>query len=614
MPTAPLKNCTAMGHMSVRHVMRCASPFAALCGRVGLFLLFIAPCVSAEQVYFGETSRIRGFDPIRVSDVPSVQAVSKVYEGLYQYAYLERPYRVEPCLATALPDVSPDGLTYVIPLRRGIFFADDPCFTDTAGRGREVTAEDWVYSLKRLADRRNRSVGYWVLNDRIDGLDEFREASGGATNDLYARSVAGIQARDRYTVVLKLKRPYPQLLWVLTMNYTFVVPREAVDRYAAGFVNHPVGTGPFILKEYRPNYRLEFVRNPAWIRTGRVDRYPAAGADGDRTAGLLADAGKTVPFLDRIVQYVIGDPSTQWLMFLRGQLAASGISRDNWDAVLTPARTLRQDLADRGIRLSMSPALQTGYIGFNMEDPVVGGTNRLLRRALSCAIDSAQWEKFYNGRVVRAKGPIPPGIDGYSDRVQTWAFDPARARQLLADAGYPGGIDPRTGRRLQLTIELGSTETETREAVELIIDFMNRVGINLRPNYQSWPLYLSRLERRDAQMFWLEWIADYPDAENFLQLFYGPNVSPGANHANYVNPAFDRLYEQARTMPDGSERTALYRAMTDIVIEDSPWIFLHHPLSCSLHHAWLGNFKPHDFPYGMLKYYRAGAAAGGGLE
>lgn len=565
------------------------------------------------MVFHGDTARIRGFDPVRISDVPSVQASSKIYEGLYQYAYLERPYRVEPCLAAAMPEVSPDGLTYVIPLRRGIVFADDPCFQNAGGQGREVTTDDWIYSLKRLADRRTRSVGYWVLNDRIEGLDELRTASANPTNDIYAMPVSGLKARDRYTLELRLKRPYPQLLWVLTMNYTFVVPREAVDHYGAKFVDHPVGTGPFILDAYRPNYRLEFIRNPAWIRTGRVDRYPAAGAEGDQAAGLLADAGKPLPFLDRIVQYVIGDPSTQWLMFLRGQIAATGVSRDNWDAVLTPERTLRPDFVARGIRVAMSPALDTAYLGFNMDDTVVGGTNRCLRQALACAVNTGEWLRFYAGRVVRATGPIPPGIEGYEERPQPYAHDLARARQLLAAAGYPGGLDPRTDRRLQLTIDIGSTETETREAVELMIDFMGRVGINLKPNYQSWPLYLSRLERREVQMFWLDWIADYPDAENFLQLFYGPNSSPGANHANYANPAFDRLYEKARTMAACPERAALYRAMVDIVDADCPWIYLHHPIACTLHHDWLRNFKAHDFPYGMIRHYRVErrAAAGG---
>jgi ABC-type transport system substrate-binding protein len=291
-------------------------------------------------------------------------------------------------------------------------------------------------------------------------------------------------------------------------------------------------------------------------------------------------------------------------MFLSGRLESSGISRDNWDAVMLPTSALSAELAARGIRLTAAPALDTYYIGFNMDDPVVG-TNRPLRQALACAFDADEWVRFYGQRVVRANGPLPPGIAGYEERATPFPYDPARTAALLAQAGYPGGRDAaRGGRRLELTLELGSTDAETREAVELFTDFLARVGVRLSASYNNKPVFFGKIERRQAQMFWLNWMADYPDAENFLQLFYGPNGSPGPNRANYRNPEFDRLYEQARSMTDGAERAALCRAMAALVTEDCPWIFLHHPKSVSLQQAWLKNVKPHDFSYGMLKYYR----------
>ncbi len=564
---------------------------------------------AGQMVMYGETTMIRGFDPAKAGDVASAVAISKIYEGLLQYAYLERPYRVEPCLAESLPEVSSDGLTYTFRIRRGIFFQDDPCFAETGGRGRELAAADFVYAIKRIADSKTGSTGYWAFNDRIEGLDEFHAASAGAAPTDYDRPVAGLQAADAQTFVIRLTRPYPQLLWILTMHYAFAVPREAVERYGRDFVNHPVGTGPYVLDRWNMNYRVEFVRSPKWRETGRVERYPSAGEAADRAAGLTADAGQPLPFIDRIVQFVVRDPSTQWLMFMTGQMESSGISRDNWDAVVTTEKGLTRELAERGIRMYSTPTLDTFYIGFNMEDPVVG-RNKKLRQALCCAFNTHDWVRFYNNRVIRAVGPIPPGVAGSEEGPSPYGFDLEKARRLLAEAGYPEGKDAATGRRLQLTIELGSAnDAEARQSVELFVSFMDQIGVVVQPSYNNWPTFLEKMERRQAQLFELGWVADYPDAENFLQLFYGPNCSPGPNHCNYSNPEFDRLYERVRVMPDSPGRTDVYRQMARIVIEDCPWLFLHHPLAYGLHHDWLGDYKPHDFPYGMVKYYRIDSEA-----
>lgn len=557
---------------------------------------------AGEMVFYGITYDIRGFDPIRSGDVETAIAVGKIYEGLLQYSYLERPYRVEPSLAESLPDVSPDGLVYTFKIRKGIYFQDDPCFTNSAGKGRELVARDFVYSLKRVADIKSESTGYWIFNERIAGLDAFRKASASSKVTDFDADVEGLQAPDRYTFRLKLLKPYPQLLWTLTMNYAFVVPREALEYYKGDFVNHPVGTGPYILKSWRKNYRLEYTRNPKWAETGRVELYPSKGAPGDAEKGLLADAGKRLPFIDRIISFVITDPSTQWLKFVTGEIESSGVSRDNWDAVVMGGRGLTESLVKMKVKLFTAPSLDTAYFGFNMDDPIVG-SNKKLRQALSCAFNTGEWINYNKGHVVRAVGPIPPGVAGYVDKPSPYPFDLDRARKLLAEAGYPEGIDEKTGKRLQLTILVGSgSDPDIREQMEVICSFMKKIGVILTADYNNWPSFLEKIERRQAQMYRLAWIADYPDAENFLQLFYGPNSSPNPNHSNYVNPEFDRLYENIRTMPDGDEKTGICVRMAEIIIEDCPWIFLHHTVSYGLNHHWVNNFKPNDFPYGMDKY------------
>jgi len=576
---------------------------------------FQRPTVGArpdETVFYGETARIRGLDPARAGDVPSSLAIGKLYEGLYQYAYLARPYRLEPALAEAMPEISEDGRVYTIRVRRGVYFSDDPCFTATGGRGRELTAADFVYAIKRIADVRNESTGYWAFGERIEGLDAFRAASleAGAAGIDYDRPVEGLQTPDSHTLRIVLTRPYPQLVWILAMHYAYAVPREAVTYYDGRngrpfFHQHPVGTGPYRLVSWRRNYRIEFERNPVWTQTGRIERYPSDGEPDDAARGLLAAAGRPIPFIDRIVQVVIEDPSTQWLLFLRGEVEQSGISRDNWDAVIGPDRGLNPDLAARGIRLHTAPSLTTYYVGFNMDDPVVG-PNQKLRQALCCAFDAEAWSRYYNLRMIPANGPIPPGVAGgrAASEPNPYRLDLDRARRLLAEAGYPDGLDPATGRRLVLTMELGSAnDPDVRASVDLFASFMEKIGVRIEASYNNWPTFLDKLDRRQCQLFRLAWVADYPDAENFLQLFYGPNSSPGPNHTNYRNPEFDRLYEQIRVMPDSPERTRLYRRMADLVVEDAPWLCLAYPLAFGLQHGWVKQVKPHDFGYGNIKYY-----------
>jgi ABC-type transport system substrate-binding protein len=565
---------------------------------------------SGELVSYGQTSRIRGLDPALSGEVSSSLAIARIYEGLLQYDYLERPYKVIPMLAEAMPEISEDGLVYTFKIRKGIYFQDDPCFP--GGKGRELEAADFIYSILRVADVKNASPGFWAYNGRIKGINAFHEASKKPEPTDYAMEVEGLQALDRYTLQVTLEEPYPQLLYILTMHYACAVSREAVDYYGKGIVNHPVGTGPYRLVEWRRNSRIEFERNPKWAETGRIELYPGTGTPAQEASGLLRDAGEQIPFIDRIVQYVIDDTTTSWMMFLSGQLDSSAISRDNWDAVITGDKKLSATLAKRDIELISSPTLDVYYIGFNWDDPVVGESddpeqnlrNRKLRQALSCAYDFDQMNQFLNYRVYPLGGPVPEPLAGSLKEPSPYAFNLEKAKQLLVEAGYPDGLDHKTGRRLVLTMELGSADSNTRQSMELMADMYQKIGIVLKASYNTWPAFIEKMNRRQAQMFRLGWVADYPDAENFLQLFYSKNESPGPNHSNYRNAQIDRFYEQIRTMQDSPERTAIYEEMANLIIEDSPWIFMYQPMSYALKHSWMQNYVSHDFPYGMGRYRR----------
>ena len=583
-------------------------------GRIILvaFLVANSPVVlaaeHAKSVLYGIGGDFKGFDPVDCGDVESAAQVSRVYEGLLEYAYLERPYRAIPRLAESLPAISSDGLTYMFRIKRGIHFIDDPCFP--SGKGRELTAEDFVYSFKRIINPKLESQGDWIFINHVLGAEEWaKRISESKSPADYSEPLPGFQALDRYTLQIRLRRPYPQLLWVLTMPYAFAVPHEAVEHYGDQFRRHPVGTGPFRLKSWWPNYRIEYERNPTF--SGQT--YPDKGAPGDRAAGLLDDAGKPLPLLGGIVEYDIREFYTVWQMFLAGRIYASAISKDYFEKVITPDLGLSPELRKRGVRLYKTPELSTYYIGFNMRDSVIGQSansvinerHRKLRQAFATAIDVKRFvEVIFNNRYMPANSPIPPGVAGHTDNPYPYEYSLERAKQLIAEAGYPDGRDSE-GHPLRLSMIMpGSGSTDARQEADFYEEALRAIGVNLVVQQLSFAEYIRREHDGETQVFWAGWVLDYPDAQNFLQLFYGPNQCPGVNSTNYQNPEFDRLYERIVSMTDSPERTALYEQMVDLTTKDCVWALIAYPLAYGLFQPWFQNYKPHAFPYANAKYYK----------
>ena len=291
-------------------------------------------------------------------------------------------------------------------------------------------------------------------------------------------------------------------------------------------------------------------------------------------------------------------------MFLKGELDFLGtISRDNFDSVVSADGRLDPMLERQGVKLHSIPTMEVLYLGINMRDPVLG-PNKKLRQALNAAFDYPAWEKFYNGRIVPCPTPVPPGVDGRLERPFPYAFDLERAKRLMAEAGYPGGIDPKTGRRLVLKMSIGRASQESREAGELTAAFYEKIGVKLELDFKTWTAFVSAVNEGRVQMFRMGWVGDYPDAQNFLQLFYSKNVNPGPNHANYANPAFDREYEAALDAKTAEGRNAHWAKCQEIVQEDCPWVFTHVNKAYSLVRPTVGNYVPSDFPYGHEKHYR----------
>ena len=537
---------------------------------VAAIALASAADTPSQAVFRRSIERVASMDPLRSASVCDAAVVSLVYEAPLDVDYYARPYRLRPGLCE-LSTLSPDGLVYTFTVRPGSRFHPDPCFGAMAAEGRPVTAHDIVYSLRRLGAKENASCGMWIM----DG-------------------VARVEARDERTVVVTLKKPLHIFPWLMAMPNTVAVPQEAVARYGTSFGGHPVGSGPYRLAEWWRNHRMVFTRADTWRGWRNAADCAALLPDGSPATGEI---------FDRLEFLVIDDESTKWLMFLGGELDfLGGISNNNWDAVVGPNGELSADLAARGITLFGSSTLQVMYAGLNMDDPVL--KNRKLRQALNCAFDFPAWRRFYNDRLAPADGPVPPGVDGRIDDPFPYSFNLEKAKRLLSEAGYPDGIDPATGRRLVLTITLGRATQDAREQAELLASFYARIGIRLESKFMTWDAYLKAVNEGRVAIFFLGWVGDYPDAENFLQLFHSKNVSPGANHGNYRNPAYDAAYNAAMAALDATARNAAWRRAQEIIREDCPWIFLHYPKAYSLMRDRVQGYKPTDFPYCIEKHLR----------
>jgi len=548
-------------------------------------------------------AKVRGLDPGDIGDTTSSLVASQIFECLYQYHYLKRPYELVPQLAEDMPQVSEDGLTYTIKIKKGVYFADDQCFEN--GKGRELKATDFVFAWKRIANIKYISKNWWIFDNKIVGLDEFREYTKScekAADVDYSRKVEGLAASDDYTLIIKVKKPWPQITYLLAHLPTAPVAKEAVDYYGRDIINHPVGTGPFKLQKWHRGSYIELVKN----RSFREEFYPSEGEDADRADGYLTDAGKRLPMIDRILMTIVQEDPPRWFLFMQGKIDASGIPKDNFNEAIDQRGKLTAQMQKRNIHLRIFRDPSTYWLGFNMEDKTLCG-NKPLRQAINCAVDKEKYIKlFTNNRGEVAYGFIPPLMKAYDssikDKVKT-TYNPDKARQLIKEAENIYG-----DKLPKLTLAMPGTDAVIRQRGEFLKRCFKTVGLNVEIDYMDWPTFQNKIKTKSVQMFMLGWIADYPDAENFLQLFYSKNASPGPNNFNYSNPDFDRIYEQIAVMPDSPERTKLYRKAERIVIEDCPAVFLMHGVAYVLYHDWLYNYKPHAFGYGLSKYRRIDTA------
>ncbi len=630
-------------------------------------------------------------DPASSYSTDETPFTYSIYEPLYAYDYLMRPYRLIPRTAQQIaqpryydaegrelpPDVAGEQVAmsvYEIPIRRGVLYQPHPAFAkgadgqplywplkpeDLEGRyaitdfpetgTRELVADDYVYAFRRLASPRVVSPIFGVMAEHVVGMREYGErlkaldAAGAARPpgerpwlDLRMHGFEGVEAVDSHTLRIRVIGKYPQFRYWLAMTFTAPIPWEA-DRFYSqpGMAEHalslntwPVGTGPYMMTESIINRRHVLERNPNF----RGEPYPCEGEPGDGEAGLLADCGQLTPFIDKVVFHLEKESVPLMGKFIQGYYDVPEVGRGDYGAAMRVAASDSAEkaalYADHGIQIHTTTEAQVFYLGFNWRDPVVGRgdtpeqqeRNRKLRQALSIAFD---WEQFIaiflNDQGTPAHGPVPPGRQGHRPlpegiNRQVYRLEDGRpqrrsldeARQLLAEAGYPGGRDAESGRPLILHFDsaggMGSSP---------MLDWMRRqlaaLNIQLEVRATDYNRFQDKMRNGTAQMFMWGWVADYPDAENFLFLLYGPNEKAGGggeNASNYRNEEFDRLFEEMRFLDDGPRKDALVHRMVEIVQHDAPWMFGYYPASGGAYQAWVGNAKPSQMVRNTLQYYR----------
>ena len=582
----------------------------------------------------------RTLDPATAYSTNAHAVTGAVYDTLLKYHYLKRPLELIPGIALAMPertDLGEGRSLYRFELRKDLLFADDDCFEARMPgiRTREIVTADIAFQLMRLADPAVASPVFEPFS-HIEGFAEFgarlalrREADPAfgerPVHDQYAEvgGISGLVTPSRHVLEVTLHKSYPQIRYWFAMEFSSPVPWEAIAYYTGRdgrprFDDHPVGSGPFVLREYNKQARFILeknanwygIRNPEWKAPAAV--FPSEGDEVDRVSGRLDYAGRALPLLDRVVFVRDKESIPRFNKFLQGYYDSAGIIKESFDKVIQED-ALSEDMRAMGVRLDKGVSPDVYYIGFNLTDPVVGrpagDRGRKLRQAMSLVIDVPEYLRiFNNGRGIPAQSPLPPLIYGYDANYRNVfrQVDVARARELMEQAGYPNGIDPATGEALKVTFDSSNTTTAGLRSIQFYSNAWKQLGIDLHIDRTNYNQFQEKIRNGAHQIFEFGWVADYPDPENFMFLLWsemGAQSGGGPNATNFSNVRFDELFLSMKARENGPVRLAEIREMTAILESERPWIELFHREDYALYHDWVRNVKPMGLSMPTYEYY-----------
>lgn len=547
----------------------------------------------------------RGFDCAAESDEITGTFCDHFYDSLLQYDHFARPIRLMPRGAAAMPEVKDNGATYIFKIKPGLRFTPDAAFK---GQTKELTAADYAYSLKRLIDPVVKAQWSFLMDGKLKGGDELvAEAKKSGKFD-YDKPIEGLQTPDKYTLIIKLKEPDWNMLYILAMPATAAVAREVVEHYGKGFAEHPVGTGPFRLKEWVRSSRIVVEKNPDF----REEYFETAGSDDLADQAAIAHLkGKRLPLVDRVEIFIVDEEQPRWLAFLRNEHDFLRPVPETFTGLAVQNGKIAPELGARGIVARPDEVAWLTYTVYNMQDPIVGGykpENIALRRALSMAYpvhnEIAVLEK---GASILMHSYIPPGMAGHvNERAAFLDYNPAGAKALLDMYGFidrdgDGWREMPDGKPLVIDYAAVPRQKD-RQRAELWKLASEAIGIRLTfAKVEKLPDLRKQAQLGKVQMWSYGWIADYPDGENFLQLFWSKSIG-GANYSMFNLPEYDKLYEKAKTLPDSPARTELYRKMVHLLWIYSPWTVNFLKQGTILIQPWVIGFKKHPFAHEPWRY------------
>ncbi|HTP47789.1 MAG TPA: ABC transporter substrate-binding protein [Casimicrobiaceae bacterium] len=584
------------------------------CAVLSAALLAVASPIASRAADMTKTLRVafeiaeNGFDPQAVYDAYSYDVCHSIFDPLYTYDYFARPARLVPNTAAGMPQISDGGRTFTVKVRPGIYFAADAAFK---GRKRELVAEDYVYSFKRIFDPKVHSYWLYLFDHRLVGLDEALERARKTGSFDYDAELEGLQTLDRYTFRVRFKEPYYSFQYWLAYDGLAAVAREIVEAYGDDthrVMEHPVGSGPYLLKEWVRGQKIVLEANPGY----REEIYPAPGAGSEPGDAAIAraNAGKKLPIVGRVEISVIEEALPRLLAFNGGQFDYLLVRPSMADKVLAK-NALLAEFAKRGVVLHRQDEPSLSFTFFNMDDPVVGGYTPekiALRRAIAMGYNrQEEIDVLRHGQGTAASQLVPPGIPGHDASLRAKdLYDPVAARALLDHFGYKerdgeGYRKTPDGKRLAITKASTPTAIDRAEN-ELWKKSMDAIGIRVEFFTQKWPELNKMSEAGQLQMWGLSWISAVPDPEPFSTPLYSKTVGT-SNDARFRLPAYDQAYEAALLLPDGPERTALYRKMTELVLNYAPWILGMNPYDNVITQPWLKGYKQNPYLRHQWKYY-----------
>lgn len=569
--------------------------------RIFMFVCFISLVASCRRIdpkpqknvlQVSLSSEISTLDPVGSYDTVSATVVYQVYESLYEYHYLKRPFSIQPLLARELPIIENDGKRFTIKLRDDVLYHADKCLAE----GRKVVAQDFITQFKRIAYLPSLSNGWWIFDNKIVGLNEFRDQVESDFSKFENTPVKGLSAPDDHTLVIELTKPYPQLQYILAMSFTTPMPIELVKCYDNNLSQHMVGTGPFSLESYTPGAFLKLKKFDGYRKT----TFPSQGDRYSNDQKLLADANKTLPFIDGINFYILKEEQTRWLNFLSGKLDFLVIPKDNYSSAIDPSGSLTNELKAKNVELYISPTLTLWWISFNMQDPFLG-KSLYLRQAIAHAVDIDKYIQYFTNNVAqRANSIYPTGIFGYDPSQELpFSHNVEKAKELLAKAGYPGGKGLP-----EFTYDVRSNTATNRQQAEFIKAELEKIGLKIKIELNTFPSFLEKMRLGKLQIWQDGWALDYPDAENVLQLLVSSNFPPGPNSTYYSNPEVDQLYEKVKYLEDNAQKKAALEQIEAIVNKDLPWVMQFYARVYILYNKRLKNFRYSDLVNNYMKYLR----------